>query len=372
MGGTVAGSANVISANGGDGVDLYNGGTSANVVLGNLIGTDKNGAAKLGNSGNGVAIGHIPDISQHRHRHRRSADTEDNTIGGAAAGSANVISGNGGSGVYLVGSGTSGNVVLGNLIGTDKNGTVALGNLNGVFILGSATANTVGGAATGAANVISGNNGNYPDGKGVWLSGSGTSGNVVVGNLSGADIHGAAALGNTSDSVQIDGNATANTVGGTATGAANVMTGGQDGVGILDSGTSGNVVLGNLIGTDVHGTAKLGNSNDGVRLAAGATANTIGGGNVIAGNAANGVEINGSSTTGNVVLGNLIGTDKNGTASLGNSRDGVLLANSTMLNSIGGTASGAGNVIAGNGNDGVEIDDAPPPGRSSDTWFWAT
>jgi len=81
-----------------------------------------------------------------------------NTVGGTVSGAANVISGNGGSGVYLFASGTSGNVVLGNKIGTDVNGTANLGNTNdGVRIGFSATANTVGRHRLRSANVISGN-----------------------------------------------------------------------------------------------------------------------------------------------------------------------------------------------------------------------
>ncbi len=224
-------------------------GTSDNQIVGNYIGTDSTGTAKLGNS---VGV----DIQN---------GATNNTVGGTSSGAANVISGNRVGGVYLEGGGTSGNVVLGNLIGTDIHGTAKLGNTyNGVFIGYSATANTVGGTSTGAANVISGNSND-----GVYLYGSGTSGNVVLGNLIGTDINGTAGLGNKYDGLDIQHGATANTVGGTVSGAANVISGNTDGVYLAGSGTSGNVVLGNLIGTDIHGTAKLGNT-DGVLIAGGA------------------------------------------------------------------------------------------------------
>ena len=48
-------------------------------------------------------------------------------------------------------------MVLGNLIGTDIHGTAKIGNFDGVFLGAGAAANTVGGTASGAANVISGN-----------------------------------------------------------------------------------------------------------------------------------------------------------------------------------------------------------------------
>ncbi len=46
------------------------------------------------------------------------------------------------------------------------------------------------------------------------------------------------------------------------------------GSGILINGTSGNLVVGNFIGTDVNGTTNLGNSVAGVSIDSGATANS--------------------------------------------------------------------------------------------------
>src|SRR5439155_841993 len=148
-------------------------------------------------------------------------------------------------------------------------GTAALGNTSdGVRIQGGASVNTVGGTATGAANLISGN-GRY----GVVITDTGTSGNVVLGKLIGTDANGTADLGNAGDGVVIDGGATANTEGGTTAGASNVISGNFVSVVIFNAGTSGNVVLGNYIGTDVNGTAALGNLQDGVNLQGGASAN---------------------------------------------------------------------------------------------------
>ncbi|HLJ92950.1 MAG TPA: right-handed parallel beta-helix repeat-containing protein [Gemmataceae bacterium] len=117
----------------------------------------------------------------------------------------------------------------------------------------------------------------------------------------------------------------------------------------------GNILQGNYIGTDVTGTLALGNGL-GVRLAT--SNNTIGGtaaaaGNVIAGNGGDGIFI--SSGTANVVQGNFIGTDGTGMANLGNLNTGVHLLNASG-NTIGGTANGAANVIGFNGYDGVLVD----------------
>src|SRR5262249_17922137 len=125
---------------------------------------------------------------------------------------------------------------------------------------------------------------------------------------------------------------------------------------------------GNLIGTDVNGTASLGNSANGVLIENGSTSNTVGGTtaaarNVIAGNELDGVEIAGAATSGNLVAGNYLGVDASGTKSLLRSgpggvrlgqRNGVQIT-SASNNTVGGNALGAGNVLSGNALAGVDI-----------------
>ena len=79
-------------------------------------------------------------------------------MGGTTVTARNLISANA-TGVNITGAGATGNVVQGNYIGTDITGTVDLGNTNdGVLINSGAANNTIGGAAAGAGNLISGNN----------------------------------------------------------------------------------------------------------------------------------------------------------------------------------------------------------------------
>ena len=85
----------------------------------------------------------------------------------------------------------------------------------------------------------------------------------------------------------------------------------------------------------------------------GADNNTIGGTtaaerNVLAGNLGDGIELNDTGTSGNVIQGNYIGTDITGLAALGNQRHGVVLYNGVSTTTIGGSAAGEGNVISGN------------------------
>jgi CSLREA domain-containing protein len=258
-------------------------------------------------------------------------------------------------GVEISGASAVGNVIQGNFIGTDVTGSNALGNgLHGVSVV-RAPGNTVGGTTSAARNVISGN-GIF----GVGIIFANATGNLVQGNFIGIDVTGTAAVGNGNSGVSVD-DAPNNTVGGTAAGTRNIISGNDvDGV-LIRNVATGNLVQGNFIGTDVTGTAPLGNASDGVHIILGANSNTIGGTtaaarNVISGNAANGVGINGIGTSGNLVQGNFIGTDVTGTAAIGNGNAGVLVGDAAN-NTIGGTTAGARNIIAGN-LEGVTFDAA--------------
>ena len=60
-------------------------------------------------------------------------------------------------------------------------------------------------------------------------------------------------------------------------------------------------------------------------------------------------------SSGNVVRGNFIGTDVTGPVGVGNTRWGVLLSTGAPGNTIGGTSTGDGNTIAHNSGDGVLV-----------------
>jgi CSLREA domain-containing protein len=254
--------------------------------------------------------------------------------------------------------GASGNTVSGNYIGTDASGTVDRGNgWDGVLIGSGAWNNTIGGDTPADRNIISGN-----DQNGVYIWGSGTLSNTVSGNYIGTDANGTSDLCNSLDGVRIYNGAHDNIVGGDTAGERNVISG-NNGNGVYiwwGSGTTGNTVSGNYIGTDASGTAALGNSVGGVRISTGPQNNTIGGDtagerNVISGNNGNGVWIDGSNTTGNTVSGNYIGTDASGAAALGNGASGISINNTSRNNVIGGNIPGERNVISGNDYDGVRI-----------------
>jgi len=170
--------------------------------------------------------------------------------------------------------------------------------------------------------------------------------------------------------VTIRGGAHSNTVGGSSPGEGNVISGNYAAVDIWDS-ASGNVVKGNYIGTDATGTAALPNAY-GVHISAFAAQNSVGGSspgerNIISGNSQAGVAVFGRGTNGNTVKGNFIGTDAAGTGALPNGRGVEIYQNPSggpQNNTIGGTATGEGNVIAYNDWGGVTVYGAAATGNS--------
>ena len=153
------------------------------------------------------------------------------------------------------------NRVEGCYIGTNNLGTVAPGlapgaaTQTGILVLGSS--NLIGGTDPGTRNLISGNNS-----AGVLIQG-GASGNTLEGNLIGTQANGATALGN-AVGVRFE-SSTSNKVGGTDTGAGNVIAGNSY-AGVWLFNASNSVIEGNLIGTTATGQTALANQNFGVAV----------------------------------------------------------------------------------------------------------
>lgn len=262
------------------------------------------------------------------------------------------------SGIKIEGGGAT---IVGNYVGVNASGaTTASNGRHGIEVSSDTDGVIIGGSVAQARNVISGNSGN-----GIQLS---SDGNIVEGNLIGLDAGGLIALGNRLNGVAINGG-DGNRIGGTSTGSGNVISG-NNGFGINVSSVpdvvgglaTGNVIQGNLIGTNVTGTIAVPNTRHGVVLV-GAHQTTIGGGianarNVISGNGFSGIALGGVITTvalhcvGTVIEGNLIGTDITGTLGIGNAQSGVSLVAATDTR-IGGATAETGNVISGNGGDGI-------------------
>lgn len=169
IGGTTPEARNIISASG------NNGSTSGNIVLvnnftgnppvpatvqGNYIGTDVSGTRGLGGTAPGITI-----------------LTNNNVIGGTAAGARNVISGNSIGiqlGVFFSG-GITGNIIKGNYIGLNAAGTGAVPNTQQGITIADSANNIIGGIESEASNKIA-----FNGGPGITLTGG--VGNVIRGN----------------------------------------------------------------------------------------------------------------------------------------------------------------------------------------------
>jgi hypothetical protein len=340
---TTIGPANTVGFNG-IGIDFSSGAT-ANVVLGNLIGTDAIGTS-LQNVGPGVLI----------------SGASNNTIGGTAGGFQNVIANNGGNGITVTGDiegGTfvdaTGNRIIGNRIGTDGSGTKALRNAGAGVLIQYANGNII-----GPGDTISGNGQSGIDLFGGLLGGvfRGATSNTIVANFIGTNLAGTVAVPNVLDGIMLT-DAARNSITG------NVVSGnganGEEaaGIDILNANSTGNTVSGNKIGTDVSGSLAVGNSLHGVFVGNGASFNVIGPGNVISGSGGPlvqgvGVYVDGTATQGNSIIGNVIGTNAAGTAPIAGSSVGVLISNAHN-NVVGGVDSADRNIISGNSGVGVYI-----------------
>jgi CSLREA domain-containing protein len=212
-----------------------------------------------------------------------------------------------------------------------------------------------------ANNIVRGLVINSFNGNGININSG--NGNTIEGNYIGTDATGTNDLGNGDISGIAGGgiwvSSNNNVIGGTTPASRNVISGNDnEGINLQGGAPSGNLIQGNFIGTDRTGTIALPNSDDGIALRSGSSSTTIGGGaagagNLISGNGGEGIHVNGSS--GNTIQGNTIGADVTGMLDMGNSVNGILINTGTSGNTIGGTVSGEGNTIAYNGLDGVYV-----------------
>jgi parallel beta-helix repeat protein len=233
---------NVISWNDQYGIYIVGSSAQDNMIRRNTIGLDAQGTAKAPNGSHGVYM---------------TTGANNNIVGGldGEEGYRNTISGNGGHGVYINGSGTDDNYVGYNHIGVDGTGSGShdVGNDgSGVAIEGTGWDNIIG------SNVISGN-GEH----GVWIGFSGTIGNWVHHNIIGADAQVTTSVPNGKHGVAIYNGTAGNYI------EHNIIVGSSwSGVAIVNS--DHNFIIYNSIGTNEAGTAThLGNNYYGVHIVGG-------------------------------------------------------------------------------------------------------
>jgi len=132
--------------------------TTGNIITNNLIGVNRTGTAAFAkpNAYHGAEI---------------TGGAKNNIVGPG-----NIISGNGGSGVFITGAGTTGNQVYGNKIGVDTTGVLSIPNTgNGVLISAGASSNVIG--SSGNINYIG-----FNSGTGVVVDGATTINNTIRNN----------------------------------------------------------------------------------------------------------------------------------------------------------------------------------------------
>lgn len=353
IGGTTAADGNVVSAGGNDGMQLTD--SSDNVIVGNYVGMTADGLSRLPNADSGIQI--------------TSASLR-NRVGGTAAAERNIISGNNGIGIQLLGTmrtdGTCAspeqNLVQGNYAGLNVDGLkpAPYGNKGAGIELGvCARNNTIGGSATGAGNVASGNSddGIQLDGRDGPGGTGAVCGNTIEGNIAGLDPTGRAPRSNTDDGIDLDRGACNNTV------TRNIVAGNSnDGIDLHERNangakTSGNRITGNTIGLAADAMTSQPNRQHGVHIRFASTDNEVAG-NTIAANGMSGVVIETSLATRNIIRKNTIGLASDASTRRGNGDYGVLLAAGTASNTI------TSNTIAANALAGVAVD---PQGTTTPT-----
>ena len=312
----------------------------------NYIGTDPVGVIAEGNQGFGVQVQGNGD-----------------RIGAADSGdcpyACSLIAGNAKANI-LLDTTASGARVFGNYIGTDATGAGVMlpANVDGVIDkgasdrIGGPVGTMPGNGCAGDCNIIIG----VPE---AVLVEAAASNSIIQGNFIGVDGAGSYALNNSGLTWGIVSHADGTMIGGTAPGARNLISGATQ-ANVRVYGHSA-VVEGNYIGTDLNGTKVIASSYIGVELyqAVGAViGGTVpGAGNLISGASLYGVDI--YLSTGVQVQGNLIGTAADGVSPLPNNL-GVLVEQGSSSSVIGGTADGAGNIIAFSSLAGVRLDGSAP------------
>ncbi len=231
---------------------------------------------------------------------------------------------------------TSGsNTIQGNYLGTIADGSAAAANYQGIFI-GATTGNLIGGSAVSERNVVSGNTW-----RGIWLN-PGSSSNTIRGNYVGLNAAGTAAVANNIGLYLYQ--SANNTIGGTGVGEGNVLSGNTSfGLYLVYPEAAGNIIQGNSIGLNAALAGPVPNGSSGVEFCCGsgggATNNTIGGtaagaANVIAGNTGRGIRI--WSGTGNRILANSI---------YGNGNIGIDLGDDGVTANDGAKTAGQPNLL---------------------------
>lgn len=248
--------------------------------------------------------------------------------------------------LYFLGTYANNNRVQNCYFGIDPTGNAAAGNGWAVSLYNGARNNSIG--DIGKGNVISGNSH-----VGVFVGGVGATGNIIRGNLIGTDRTGTKAVPNNWGVSLYEGS--------TKTTLDQNLISGNSSVGVGMYNSTGNMLSGNLLGTNQKGDDVVPNGWA-VYLREGADQNTIGGTTASATNLISGNEVGIGFAGGNKnsIFKNYIGTDSTGKMALPNSVGVYVAKKGTAIptGNIIGSSSTTGNLISGNDYAGILLEGA--------------
>ncbi len=342
IGGTTPGEKNVFSGNNNTGLGVYN--AIGTRIRGNYIGTNAAGTAALANL-TGLQL---------------YGNTMMTMVGGnRLAGEGNLIAGNSTYGIYFNDTEVFGNTLAGNTVGVGLTQDIEIPNQVGVMLYKS-SGNYLGLPSLGYENIIAGSN-FY--GIWLWVGSTATDTHPALNRIQNNYIGICPDTGNVYPNVNgiFLNYANSNLIGGDyAANEGNVISGNTShGIYMLEG--AGNTISGNLIGTNINGTAEAHNSGCGIRIRAGSD-NYIGGanlsialrqGNLISGNYQHGLSLErsviGEQQRRNQIYGNWIGLALGGTVTIPNLQSGLNFYINAGDNIIGMQSSNYRNVVSGNG-----------------------
>ncbi|MBN2148264.1 MAG: hypothetical protein JW726_12805, partial [Anaerolineales bacterium] len=347
---------NVISGNRNFGILVH----QANTIAGNRIGVNEAGDAAMPNASFGIYCDACDDSLI-----GTDGDGKSDTL------ERNIISGNGGEGIYISGTaGDIGPVIAGNYIGLNAAGNAAIPNQSDGINATTLSGIIIGTNGDGQGDEVEGNIISGNDARGILLQGPATGwmeNARVAGNRIGVTADGAVALPNGDTGIDVGQNITGLVIGTNGDGVSDALEGnvisGNELNGVNASDFDGLVIAGNYIGLNAAGDAAIPNALAGVSISGqGARIGSNGDGvsdelerNVISGNTRDGIQIE---LGANLVAGNYIGLNAAGDAEIPNGVNGISLDSGGNI--IGTNGDGQGdvaerNVISGNTTVGIAI-----------------
>ena len=253
IGGLNAADRNIISGNTGAGVSIQISGSvnlsSGNRILNNTIGMSADGHTEMGNDSHGVYLLGTAGPAGH---------LDSTLIGDVVEGpGGNLISGNGGSNIYMSGAAITNTKIQGNIVGLDLEGddAISVDASHGIMIENGVSTTLIGGTLETTRNISSGNNAN-----GITIQDC--SDNSIQGNYIGTAANGTTNVGNVGEGIVIFASglgSTGNVIGG-AQDAGNVIA--FNGLnGVLLSRATANVEQTTITYNSIHS-----NTGDGIKF----------------------------------------------------------------------------------------------------------